>query len=120
MKNNEQKVMLTGVCPSGNLTLGNYLGVRQAVDFGSDNAPKSSRLPHNRHTVPSERIPHHPPVKIKRPNGRFIFVMIGIGLVPAKLGRRLEKKLEIILFQSVIYHFFCIFLYMLIHKKARS
>ncbi|MDW2994945.1 MAG: tryptophan--tRNA ligase [Alphaproteobacteria bacterium] len=26
MKNNEQKVMLTGVRPSGNLTLGNYLG----------------------------------------------------------------------------------------------
>ena len=77
MKNNEQKVMLTGVRPSGNLTLGNYLGaIKNFVT--RQNQYKSYIFVADLHAITSPR----DPVELRDAVNDCIAMYLACGIYP--------------------------------------
>ena len=77
MKNNEQKVMLTGVRPSGNLTLGNYLGaIKNFVT--RQNQYKSYIFVADLHAITSPR----DPVELRNAVNDCIAMYLACGIDP--------------------------------------
>ena len=77
MKNNEQKVMLTGVRPSGNLTLGNYLGaIKNFVT--RQNQYKSYIFAADLHAITSPR----DPVELREAVNDCIAMYLACGIDP--------------------------------------
>ena len=88
MKNNEQKVMLTGVRPSGNLTLGNYLGaIKNFVTRQSQY--KSYIFAADLHAITSPR----DPVELRNAVNDCIAMYLACGIDPEQtiVFRRLRK-----------------------------